>query len=66
MDNIALRIKKLRLSKGYTQKKLAELLGVKQTTIANYENSIRLPDAQMLVSIADLFQVSLDFSRFRT
>ena len=61
MDTLSLRLKKLRLDKGYTQKKLADQLGVKQTAIANYEKALRVPDIDMLVKIADMFQVSLDF-----
>ncbi len=61
MDTLSLRLKKLRLDKGYTQKKLADRLGLKQTAVANYEKGLRVPDIDMLVKIADMFQVSLDF-----
>lgn len=55
------RIKELRKKNKYTQKELAELLEVGQTTIANYEKGLRVPDAEKLNKIADLFQVTLDY-----
>ncbi len=64
--NLAVRIKELRTQKGYTQKELAALLGVGQTTIANYENGIRIPDTEKMNKIADLFQVSFDYLLGRT
>ncbi|WP_319558970.1 cobalamin-dependent protein [Marispirochaeta sp.] len=42
------------------QKEVADALGVGQTTIANYENNSRFPDRQKLVSLAKLFNASLD------
>lgn len=64
--DLAVRIKELRTKKGYTQKELAALLGVGQTTIANYENGIRIPDTEKMNKIADLFQVSFDYLLGRT
>ena len=55
------RLRFLRKSKGYTQKDLASLLNLGQTTIANYENGTRIPDIFKLVEIADLFHVPLDY-----
>lgn len=54
-------IKELRKKKGFTQKELAALLGIGQTTIANYEKGTRVPDTNMLNRLADFFEVSLDF-----
>jgi methanogenic corrinoid protein MtbC1 len=55
------RIKELRKKDGLTQGQLAELLGVAQTTVANYEQGTRLPDADKLQKMADIFKVSLDY-----
>jgi methanogenic corrinoid protein MtbC1 len=55
------RIKELRKKLGYTQKELATLLGVGQTTVANYEQGIRVPDTEKLNKLADLFDVTLDY-----
>jgi transcriptional regulator with XRE-family HTH domain len=46
------RIKELRKAKGYTQKDFANLIGVRQTTVANYESGIRIPDTDKLDKIA--------------
>jgi methanogenic corrinoid protein MtbC1 len=62
MDKIiSVNIKNLRKRDKFTQKQLSELLGVAQTTIANYENGIRVPDAEMLQKLAEVFKVSLDY-----
>lgn len=58
---ISNRIKELRVNKGYTQKEFAGLIGVAQTTIANYEKGIRIPDTEKLDKIASLFDVTVDF-----
>lgn len=62
----AQRLKKLRTLKGITQKELASFLGVAQTTIANYERKLRFPDENLLHSIADYFNTSLDYLLGRT
>lgn len=54
-------MKELRKEKGLTQKDAAAILGVGQTSVANYENGTRFPDADKLVAMADLFGVSVDF-----
>lgn len=54
-------LKNLRKNMDYTQKDLAKLLNVGQTTIANYENGTRVPDIIKIAEIADLFNVSLDY-----
>ncbi len=58
--NIAKQIKALRKNKGLTQSELGKFLQVGQTTIANYENSKRIPDVEMISKIANFFEVSID------
>lgn len=57
----ASRIKNLRLSKGLNQVQLAEKLGVKKQSISNWENDNIMPSIEMLVRIADFFEVSTDY-----
>ena len=65
-------LKQLRLSKNMTQEALAKELGVSRTTVAMWETTGQYPPAQMLITIADFFEVSIDsmvgreceFSRF--
>lgn len=62
------RIKSLRKSKGWTQEKLAEMLNVSRSTVAGWEapSKSNFPDREMLLRIADLFNVSMDYLLGRT
>lgn len=61
MNNFALNLKTLRSEAGYSQQKLAELLGVRRSAIANYESGIREPSLDTLIAICKIFEVSTDF-----
>lgn len=52
-------IKSIRQYKGFTQKELANILGVTSVTIQNYENARRNPSVEMLISIAEALDVEL-------
>lgn len=53
--------KELRLSKGLTQKQLAERLWVKKSIISAYETDARPPSLDMLIKYANEFHVSTDY-----
>lgn len=53
-------LRELRKQKGYTQKRLAEVLNISETTISKYENNIAIPPFETVVAIAAWFSVSLD------
>lgn len=55
------RIKELREKKGYTQRALADLLSIGNSTLAMYEVDKREPDNDTLSKIADFFGVSTDY-----
>ena len=55
------RIKELRLEKGLRQKDVADILGISPQSFCNYENWINKPEPEMLVRLADLFEVSVDY-----
>ena len=55
------RIKELREAKGISMKEAARLLGMPYTTYVNYEKGLREPTSEMLIQIADFFEVSIDF-----
>lgn len=57
---IGKKIKELRNKNKYTQKELAEKVGVTKSTIAAYENDSRLPSYDVLIKMADVFRISLD------
>ena len=54
-------LKMLRNQKGVSQQKLAETIGVSQQSINKYENHNVEPDIYTLISIADYFDVSIDY-----
>jgi methanogenic corrinoid protein MtbC1 len=58
---LSTQIKSLRKLNGYTQKEFADLLGVGQATVSNYEKGIRVPDTEKLAKIASIFEVTLDY-----
>jgi transcriptional regulator with XRE-family HTH domain len=53
-------IKELRIENGLTQKELAEKIGVSQGAVYFWEKGINEPTAGYLVSMAELFGVSVD------
>ncbi len=56
-----LRIKELREQRRLNQEGLAIKLNLSQSTISAYEVGERIPDVKTLISMADFFQVSLDY-----
>ena len=60
MTSIGETIAKLRHERSMTQEALAETLCVSPQTISKWENSVNLPDVQMLPLIADVFGVRVD------
>lgn len=55
-ENIA----KLRRRKGFSQKEVADRIGVSRQTIAKWENEESIPDVVRCNALAELFCVSLD------
>lgn len=60
------RIKSLRQSHDMTQEQLADSLNVSRQSITGYENDGVEPSLSVLVKIADIFNVSLDYLLART
>lgn len=61
MDNqIADALRNLRMQHNMSQEALAESLNVSRQAISNWENGKTKPDADMLIKISSIFQVSLD------
>lgn len=60
------RFKIVRVSKGLTQKQFADALGVSEVAIQNYENNRRKPAYDILIAMADVLDVSLDYLTGRT
>lgn len=60
------RLNELRKNKGLNQPELAKELNVAKQTVSNWENNNRTPDNEMLIKIANYFDVSLDYLLGRT
>ena len=54
-------LKQLRKRKGMTQGDLCSALGVSRSTVSMYELGERMPDYEMMKTIAELFGVSMDY-----
>ena len=55
------RIKELRDREGMTQKDIAEMIGVSQSTYSTYENGINYLNAERLEKLANIYGVSVDY-----
>ena len=53
-------IKSLRKSKGFSQEELAIKLNVVRQTISKWEQGLSVPDAEMLISISELFETPVN------
>ena len=53
-------IKELRLARGMNQVEFAEVIGVTKQCVSNWENDNVIPSIEMLVKIADIFNVRTD------
>ena len=58
--NFAENFKRLRKEKGVTQEKVAEALDVSSQSVSRWELSICYPDVELLPSIANYFEVTVD------
>ena len=54
-------IKKLRIARGLNQVEFAKILGVSKQCVSNWENDNVMPSIEMLVKIADYFNVTTDY-----
>lgn len=52
-------LKTLRKQKGYSQEEVASRLNVVRQTVSKWEKGLSVPDADMLVKIAELFEVGV-------
>jgi len=63
---ISKKLKELREEKGYLQKFVADKIGVRSNTLSGYENGTRSPDPEMILKLAELYDVSTDYLLGRT
>ena len=61
MSKLSERLLALRQERGLSQKNLVKEMGFALNTYVRYERGERVPDADVLVRIADFYGVSLDY-----
>jgi len=61
MLNIGERIIQLRKQQSLSQSELADKAAVSRTIIGNYERNANTPSIEVLIKLAKVFDVSLDF-----
>ena len=55
------RLKEIRKQNNLNQKEFAELFGVNQKMISNYETGRNEPSIELLIKIADYYKISIDY-----
>ncbi|MCP3032596.1 helix-turn-helix domain-containing protein [Halobacillus sp. A1] len=60
------RLKYSRKTKGLTQSELANKIKTTKSTVSNYENGYSTPSNEMLISLANALDVSVDYLLGRT
>ncbi|WP_437131334.1 helix-turn-helix domain-containing protein [Peptostreptococcus russellii] len=58
--NFGNQIKEIRLSNNLTQEQMAKKLNVSRQAVSNWENNKNLPDLEMIITISNIFSLSLD------
>lgn len=66
MKEVGQRLRTLRESMKLSQVKMAEILGLKQSSINRYEQGMATPTVENLRKYADYFDVSMDYIFART
>lgn len=61
MIELSNKLRVLRKKNNYTQEYLSRQLGVTKSVISAYEKGIRMPSYDILVHIAEIFNVSTDY-----
>ena len=55
------RLREMRMKRNFTQQKLSDTLGIAIRSYQCYETGTRTPNYELLVKIADVLDVSLDY-----
>lgn len=61
MFDFGLRIRELREARHMSQEALGRRVGRSKPVISSYENNIKLPPLDVLIDMANVFNVSLDY-----
>lgn len=55
------RLRAVRMNRGFTQQKIADLLDVALRTYQHYEEGSRSPSLDTLIRIGDILNISIDY-----
>ena len=66
MEVFSVRLREMRLKKGFRQKDMADLLGITPRAYQYYEEGKRNPDFRGLLLLAEHLNVSIDYLVGRT
>lgn len=61
MVDFSQRLRQLRNDKHLTQAQVAKRVGVTASMVSSYETDIRLPSFEVMIRLADLFGVTVDY-----
>ncbi|MBO5454498.1 MAG: helix-turn-helix transcriptional regulator [Clostridia bacterium] len=61
IESFASRLRKARANTGFTQREIAKELNISKSTIASYETGRTEPDIETLGTLADFYNVSVDW-----
>ena len=57
---LANNLRRLRTENNYTQEQISEKLNISRQAYSNYETGKRIPDIDMRIRIADIYEVTLE------
>ena len=60
MELVKMTLKAARVNKSLTQKKAAELIGISESTLYNYERGITFPNGAVIKRIVEVYGVGYD------
>ena len=61
IKNLPEKLKKLRMKYGFSQKQVAEKLGVSPSVVSGYETGERTPSTEILLALSYLYSCSTDY-----
>jgi transcriptional regulator with XRE-family HTH domain len=61
MEILGKRIQELRKENNLSQKELAEKIGVSDVAISRWERGTRIPNAENIVNLSNVFKISADY-----
>lgn len=61
VETFSARLKQAREETGYTQREIAQIIGISKSTIASYEMGRTEPKIEILGKLADFYGVSADW-----